>query len=168
MDVTLQQKPTNATSEQMKQLSRQELKEKLLQMSKQEIPISQFTKNVHFMLHFIRDEVFAKFLVPLSRAPALHELFVFGDVGAVRRNVVGAPRAAIHTALTNPYFYLQCDCCELKSCCQILPTLPHLSVAYKLHLECGRMINLFDWLQAFRSVVNYSDEEQDQIDPKIQ
>ena len=29
-----------------------------------------------------------------------------------------------------------------------IPTvLPDISIAYKLHLECGRLINLFDWLQ---------------------
>ena len=30
---------------------------------------------------------------------------------------------------------------------EITPDLPDAAVAYKLHLECGKMINLFDWLQ---------------------
>ena len=29
----------------------------------------------------------------------------------------------------------------------ILPTLPDICIVYKLHLECGRLINLYDWLQ---------------------
>ena len=32
--------------------------------------------------------------------------------------------------------------------------MPDLSVAYKLHLECGRLINLYDWLQAFIAIVD--------------
>ena len=31
--------------------------------------------------------------------------------------------------------------------------LPDLSLCYKLHLECGRFINLYDWLQAFIAIV---------------
>ncbi|XP_033253623.1 origin of replication complex subunit 3-like [Drosophila miranda] len=84
----------------------------------------------------------------LSEAPPLHELFVFSDITTVRRNIIGAPRAALHTALNNPHFYMQCQCCVLREQTQLMGTLPDLSVVYKLHLECGRMINLFDWLQA--------------------
>lgn len=31
--------------------------------------------------------------------------------------------------------------------------LPDIAIAYQLHLECGKLINLHDWLQAFASVV---------------
>lgn len=32
--------------------------------------------------------------------------------------------------------------------------MPDISIIYKLHLEYGKMINLFDWLQAFLSIVD--------------
>lgn len=32
--------------------------------------------------------------------------------------------------------------------------LPDVCVAYKLHLECPRLINLYDWCQAFSAVVD--------------
>lgn len=35
-------------------------------------------------------------------------------------------------------------------------------MAYKLHLECGRLINLYDWLQAFVSVVGREGEGADE------
>lgn len=43
-----------------------------------------------------------------------------------------------------------------------MTTLPDISVAYKLHLECGRLINLYDWLQAFISVVGQEEEEDEE------
>lgn len=43
-------------------------------------------------------------------------------------------------------------------------------VAYKLHLECGRLINLYDWLQAFLSVVDPEEEAtgKKKIDKQLQ
>lgn len=159
---------TNEFKNDHKQMSRQDLKDKLLQMSKQEKPISDFTKSVNETLEFIKTHIVEEYLKPLSKAPTLHELFVFYDIATVRRNIIGAPRAALHMALNNPQYYLQCKCCELDVQMSIVPSLPDLSVAYKLHLECGKMINLFDWLQSFRSVVDFSEEEQEQVDPTIQ
>ncbi|XP_016988887.1 origin recognition complex subunit 3 [Drosophila rhopaloa] len=158
--------------------SRQELKEQLLQRSKEDKNrLQQNTCTTHFAralqktLQLIGTHLIQGHLRPLQDAPPIHELFVFSDIATVRRNIIGAPRAALHTALNNPHFYMQCKCCELQDQSQLVGTLPDLSVVYKLHLECGRMINLFDWLQAFRSVVSGSDNEegnQEQIDPQIQ
>lgn len=52
--------------------------------------------------------------------------------------------------------------------------MPDICIAYKLHQECGKLINLYDWLQAFLSIVNPKelDEEEDMtkiiVDPKLQ
>ncbi|XP_016957269.1 origin recognition complex subunit 3 [Drosophila biarmipes] len=157
--------------------NRQELKEQLLQRSKddkhrhqQNTPTTQMARAVQRTLQLIGTLFIQDHLRPLQDAPPIHELFVFNDIATVRRNIIGAPRAALHTALNNPHFYMQCKCCELQDQSQLVGTLPDLSVVYKLHLECGRMINLFDWLQAFRSVVSGSDEDagQEQINPQIQ
>ncbi|XP_013114410.2 origin recognition complex subunit 3 [Stomoxys calcitrans] len=158
-----------SSPDELKQLSsRQDLKDKLMQMSKQQKPVSDFSKSVHETLDYIEKHIVAMHLGPLQKAPALHELFVFSDISTVRRNIIGAPRAALHMALNNPHFYLQCKCCPLREHSQLLATLPDISVMYKLHLECGRMINLYDWLQAFRSVVDFTEDDQEQIDPQIQ
>lgn len=52
--------------------------------------------------------------------------------------------------------------------------MPDICIAYKLHLECGKLINLYDWLQAFLSIVDPTVHDDDDdisklvIDPKIQ
>lgn len=51
--------------------------------------------------------------------------------------------------------------------------MPDICIAYKLHLECGKLINLYDWLQAFLSIVDTSREELEDdtkhvVDPKLQ
>ncbi|XP_030554599.1 origin recognition complex subunit 3 [Drosophila novamexicana] len=154
--------------------SRHELKAQLLQRSKQDKQqsTSEFARALNNILSHIETHLVLAHLRPLQHAPPLHELYVFSDISTVRRNIIGAPRAALHTALNNPHFYMQCKCCELQEQSQLVSTMPDLSVLYKLHLECGRMINLFDWLQAFRSVLRAGDEQeevpQEQIDPQIQ
>lgn len=112
--------------------------------------------------------VFEQFLCPLSKAPALSELIVFSDCAAVRRQIVGTPRGSVHNALSNPQHYLQCNCCLLKEE-NLLPTFPDLSIAYKLHLECNKNINLYDWLQAFSMVIRDNhDDDDEEINPEIQ
>lgn len=92
--------------------------------------------------------------VTLPSSWTLCEVFVFDDVAAVRRRIVGAPRVALQTALADPARYLQCECCQLTSDSgSISATMPDLCIVYKLHLECGPMINVFDWLQSFQAII---------------
>ena len=81
----------------------------------------------------------------------LHEVFYYDQAQTVRERLSGCPRVAIQTALNNPRYYLNCSCCDIEQG-SIQDTLPDISVAFKLHLECGRLINLYDWLQAFMTV----------------
>ncbi|XP_037081618.1 origin recognition complex subunit 3-like [Pollicipes pollicipes] len=89
----------------------------------------------------------------------LHEAVMFDTVSAVRRQLVGVPRTSVQTALADPAKYLQCSCCKLSDPGSVLASMPDLCVVYKLHLECGRLINLFDWMQAFRAVVAAEEDE---------
>jgi origin recognition complex subunit 3 len=43
-----------------------------------------------------------------------------------------------------------------------------VAVAFKLHSEMGRLINLFDWLQAWLSVVNDNETSAAEVDPVFQ
>ena len=61
---------------------------------------------------------------------------------------MAAPRAVIQTALDDPKVYLESP--DLPSSAgegSIAASLPDLSVAYKLQGECGRLVNLYDWMQ---------------------
>lgn len=52
--------------------------------------------------------------------------------------------------------------------------MPDICIIYKLHLEYGKIINLYDWLQAFVSIVtpSYADNEEEddvrEVDPMLQ
>lgn len=142
--------------------SRQELKARLMEMSKQQHKQrSPYQTVVVDLLDFLRKEYFGRFLVSLKSGPPLLELFVYSDSQTLRKHIVGAPRAAVHQALLNPQHFLQCDCCELESTAQLTPSQPDLSIVYKLHLECGKMINLYDWLQAFKAIISQDNDEDD-------
>ncbi|ETN59932.1 origin recognition complex subunit 3 [Anopheles darlingi] len=152
-------------------MGRQELREKLLtgvRSAKQE---SGVTRTMGRLMKYLVKRIFQRYLKPPNASSVpLIELFLFSDSAALRRHLIGSPRAAIHTALTNPQHYLQCECCILDDPGSILPTLPDISIAYKLHLECGKLINLYDWLQAFRAVVEERDPDDldEQVSPQIQ
>ena len=46
---------------------------------------------------------------------------------------------------------VQCQCCKSENG-QVLSTMPDVCIVYKLHLEGGQLINLYDWLQVSSSV----------------
>lgn len=57
--------------------------------------------------------------------------------------------------------------------------MPDVCIVYQLHLECGRLINLFDWLCSFVAVVDPPAAEKltnqeggksrkEEIDPTLQ
>ncbi|XP_077289672.1 origin recognition complex subunit 3 [Arctopsyche grandis] len=153
-------------------LDRKQLKEKLLSASAKKKSASEYEKAREKLLQYLTKNVFEPFLKPAQSQP-FYEIFFFSDVYNVKKHIVGTPRAAIHTALVNPASYLQCKCCALPREETILSTLPDLSIIYKLYLECGKMINLYDWLQAFVTVLDPlenddDDNERRDIDPQIQ
>nr|CAB3264576.1 origin recognition complex subunit 3-like [Phallusia mammillata] len=81
-----------------------------------------------------------------------HEAFYFDSSAAVKRHLLAAPRLAIQTALSNPYQYLPVPSLEGMSYGVIPPNAPDICVAYKLHNECGNIINLYDWMSAFHVI----------------
>lgn len=92
------------SSDSQSKLTRQELKQKMLEKAQQSR--SERSNELKKVLNYLRD-VFGKYVRPASKGPALIELFVFSDHQAVQSSLKGAPRGAIHRALTNPQFYLQ-------------------------------------------------------------
>ncbi|CAH0749701.1 unnamed protein product [Diatraea saccharalis] len=139
--------------------NRYKLKEKLLKATRTDRVQSEFEMIRDRFVSYL-EAMFNKGLQP-PHSQTFHEIFFFSDVGNVRKQIVGSPRGAQHTALSNPVHYLQCSCCILPSLESISDTLPDVSVAYKLHRECGKHINLYDWLQAFASVLKPDDDQRD-------
>ncbi|XP_031567831.1 origin recognition complex subunit 3-like [Actinia tenebrosa] len=132
-------------------LSRFELQEKLKTAAKQKRKDSPFDQLRQEVVEYL-NQFFREYLTCPQNMP-LHEVMYFDGITAVKQHLIGMPRVAIQTALTNPHHYLKCECCEIDAG-TIQDSLPDISIAYKLHLECGRLINLYDWLQAFSVVID--------------
>lgn len=148
--------------------TRQEMMEKLKE-SAQNNPtrvIVEYENQLWRCLDYMK-EIMEKYLQPIPEAPAFYEFSAFTDHQSAKRQIVGAPRGALHNALSNPQHYLHCSCCDMPENERILPTLPDVSIGYKLHLECNQFINLYDWLQAFAMVIEVNEDEDD-ISPEIQ
>uniref|UniRef100_A0A3B3Z9U9 Origin recognition complex subunit 3 n=1 Tax=Periophthalmus magnuspinnatus TaxID=409849 RepID=A0A3B3Z9U9_9GOBI len=92
------------------------------------------------------------YLAPPESQP-LNEVLYYRSSTTVRRHLNAAPRTSIQAALSDPYFYLQNE--NLRAEDGGVPnSAPDICIAYKLHLECGRLINLLDWLEAYCTVVS--------------
>ncbi|KAF9922273.1 Origin recognition complex subunit 3, partial [Linnemannia zychae] len=82
------------------------------------------------------------------------------------------PRASIQTALGQPEVYLNCDCCRPPSgsagqslADMVLPTQHDTCILYKLYVECGRMINMYDWFTAFGMILERGQQTDEVIEP---
>lgn len=82
----------------------------------------------------------------------LHEVFYFNTASSLRKQLVASPRSSLQAALSSPAYYLP-DCSSGSEQASLTDNMPDVCIVYQLHLECGRLINLFDWLQAFIAVV---------------
>ncbi|XP_071998082.1 origin recognition complex subunit 3 isoform X1 [Engystomops pustulosus] len=99
------------------------------------------------------DDLVRHYLTRPEERP-LYEVVYFSAAGVLRKHLNAVPRVALHTALNNPSSYLKC----LENDGTLSSAAPDICIAYKLHLECGRLINLYDWLEAFATVVNADDD----------
>ncbi|CAH0727822.1 unnamed protein product, partial [Brenthis ino] len=142
--------------------NRYKLKEKLLKATRVEKIQSEFEMIRSRFVSYL-EEVFGKGLLP-PHTQTFHEILFFSDVSNIKKQIVGSPRGALHTALSNPIYYLQCTCCLLPSVESISDSLPDVCIAYKLHRECGKHINLYDWLQAFAAVLRPDQEDEDRYE----
>lgn len=106
----------------------------------------------------------------------LYEVCYYSSSATVRRHLNATPRTSIQAALSSPYYYLQVHSSWSGSVRREIPSVPlflflfkyylvlqnerlkmedgsvssaapDICIAYKLHLECGRLINLYDWLE---------------------
>ncbi|KAF9101100.1 Origin recognition complex subunit 3 [Mortierella sp. AM989] len=92
----------------------------------------------------------------------LYEIFYYSQVKIQQKAFLPQPRASIQTALGQPELYLNCDCCHPPSdgngtstsrAEMVLPTQHDTCILYKLYVECGRMINMYDWFTAFGMIL---------------
>uniref|UniRef100_I3M4D0 Origin recognition complex subunit 3 n=1 Tax=Ictidomys tridecemlineatus TaxID=43179 RepID=I3M4D0_ICTTR len=107
------------------------------------------------VVNFI-DCLVREYLLPPETQP-LHEVVYFSAAHTLREHLNAAPRIALHTALNDPYFYIKNEALKSEEGC--IPNIaPDICIAYKLHLECSRLINLVDWSEAFATVVTAAEK----------
>ncbi|XP_049918029.1 origin recognition complex subunit 3 isoform X1 [Epinephelus moara] len=102
-------------------------------------------------LEFIDSLVKSHLSSPESQT--LYEVCYYTSSATVRRHLNATPRTSIQAALNSPYYYLQNESLKTEDG-TVSNAAPDICIAYKLHLECGRLINLYDWLEAYATVVS--------------
>ncbi|KAJ3612740.1 hypothetical protein NHX12_018998, partial [Muraenolepis orangiensis] len=91
--------------------------------------------------------------LPAPETQPLYEVCYYGSSAVLRRHLNAAPRTSIQTALSSPFHYLKNDKL-LTADGGVSNAAPDVCIVHKLHLECGRLINLYDWLEAYATVVS--------------
>ncbi|XP_071954992.1 origin recognition complex subunit 3-like isoform X2 [Antedon mediterranea] len=134
------------------------LQKKLMESAKKSRKLTKYEALRDDCMTYLQ-EMFRNYLKCPQSMP-LYEVYYCTAVSEVRHHINASPRAALQTALSNPHYYLQCKCCKTDSG-RMVESFPDLCIIYKLHLECGRFINLFDWLQAFITVVKGGSSENE-------
>lgn len=82
----------------------------------------------------------------------LHEIFYFESTSSLRSHVLATPRLSVQSALSAPSHISNLE--GFGSSDEEIPNgTPDVCIAYKLHRECSRIINLYDWLEAFNMIV---------------
>ncbi|KAL3882398.1 hypothetical protein ACJMK2_028742 [Sinanodonta woodiana] len=143
-----------------KQKNMYELRQTLKEMKKKKKKLSPYEKLRSEIIDYF-DSVFRKYLICPKNLP-LHEIFYYDAIGTVKKYLNASPRSATQLALSNPQYHLQSINCDEEE--NLSSAMPDICIVYKLHLECGMFINLYDWLQAFITVIS-SDAEFDPKNP---
>ncbi|KAJ7989201.1 hypothetical protein DPEC_G00317050 [Dallia pectoralis] len=130
-----------------------QLQKSLLEMkeSRRTKKMSQFEMLRDESLEFI-DSLVRCHLAPPESQP-LYEVCYYSSSAVLRRHLNATPRTSIQTALSNPYHYLKNENLRTEDGA-FTSSAPDICIVYKLHLECGRLINLYDWLEAYATVVS--------------
>ncbi|XP_028294775.1 origin recognition complex subunit 3 isoform X2 [Gouania willdenowi] len=165
---TVQEEPESVTSpirnlQQQKKTDLFQLQKTLLEMnesrrSKKKSPFELLRNEV---VEFIDGLVTCH--LPPPESQTLYEVCYYSSSATVRRHLNATPRTSIQTALSSPCFYLQNESLKNEDG-TVSNSAPDICIAYKLHLECGRLINLYDWLEAYATVVSAAEGQDPDCD----
>ncbi|CAN9502077.1 unnamed protein product [Ophioblennius macclurei] len=140
-----------------------QLQKTLLQLNetRRSKKLSPFEKLRTEAVEFV-DSLVRTHLAPPEAQP-LHEVYYYSSSATVRRHLNATPRTSIQAALSCPYVYLQNKHLRTEEG-SVSHAAPDLCIAYKLHLECGRLINLYDWMEAFSTVASAAEQQDSDSD----
>ncbi|KAF9901848.1 Origin recognition complex subunit 3 [Linnemannia zychae] len=114
---------------------------------------------------------FRTYLVCHTSKP-LNEIYYYSQVTVQQKAFLPQPRFSIQTALGQPEVYLNCDCCRPPTdnmgqslADMVLPAQHDTCILYKLYVECGRMINMYDWFTAFGMILERGEKSSSVEEP---
>ncbi|KAF2073041.1 hypothetical protein CYY_005657 [Polysphondylium violaceum] len=102
----------------------------------------------HFVDKFILPISFDYIYKPIESIP-LSEIFNINSTEGLERRFNTRYTYDFKIQKTNPNEFLKCQCC--KSGTNVSKYSEDIQIAFKTYLECGKFINLFDWLNSFCS-----------------
>ncbi|KAG0250103.1 Origin recognition complex subunit 3 [Actinomortierella ambigua] len=114
------------------------------------------------------ERIWKTWLVSYTSLP-FHEIFYYSQYRLQQKAFIPQLRASIQTALGHPEQYLNCICCKASGpggqsqADLVLHTHPDTCILYKLYVECGRMINMYDWYSAFSAIIERGNNKGDAI-----
>ncbi|KAA8902106.1 origin recognition complex subunit 3 N-terminus-domain-containing protein [Sphaerosporella brunnea] len=147
---------------------------KKIQLNAHKSGLTKLDSEYSGLVQKVHDELLQFFTDTLHspKGSFLYEVFYY-DLQFPHKDVF-APnaRARVERALSNPFDYLNCKCCQMTREEEetrestVKATHPPTCVVYKLYLEGGALINSFDLWSAFKSVVTGEDAEDgdEQVD----
>ncbi|KAI9048216.1 hypothetical protein LZ554_008011 [Drepanopeziza brunnea f. sp. 'monogermtubi'] len=98
------------------------------------------------------------FTIENPRDIFLNEVWLFNSTSPYTQYFTPRPRENIEQALSAPYHYLNCQCCEPSE--GLSSTHPATAILYQMYLETGSLINIFDLWSAFLEMISGGDDQK--------
>lgn len=129
-----------------------------VQLSYEDSTLTEQDKQFTALVDRLNDRLREYFSVENPQDMFLHEVWLYDSMLLHRDVFTPKPRAAIERALSAPYDYLQCKCCESVEASS--STHPATAILYQMYLDAGSLINIFDLWTTFFEMVSGGDEQK--------
>ncbi|KUJ24048.1 uncharacterized protein LY89DRAFT_572219 [Mollisia scopiformis] len=129
-----------------------------VQLSYEDSTLSQQDKQYTTLVDKLNDRLKNYFDIGSPQEIFLHEVWLYDSMLPYREVFTPKPRATIERALSAPYDYLKCECCESVE--GLSSTHPATAILYQMYLETCSLINVFDLWSAFFEMVSGGDEQK--------
>lgn len=129
-----------------------------VQLSYESSSMTEQDKAFTTLVDRLYDTLVEYFTLPNPHEMFLNETWLYDTTIRHRAVFQPRPRAAIERALSAPYDYINCACCDPVE--GLSSTHPATAILYQMYLETGSLINIFDLWSAFFEMVSGGEEHQ--------
>lgn len=128
-----------------------------IQMSYEKSTLTEEDKDYTVLVDSLTSTLERYFTLENPQTMFLKEVWLYDSTSPYQEVFTPRPRAAVEFALSTPYRYLQCGCCEPVE--GLSSTHPATAILYQMYLETGSLINIFDLWSAFFDMVGGGEEQ---------